>query len=651
MEICSIIRNCSITACLLFSMSCSRYGQDICEALRFAGDNRSELESVLRHYSEDKSDRLKHKAALYLVGNMTYHRSYPAEPYAEYCRTMDSISLTNMDNEAMIKAMEKISARFAPELKPIYDIRHITADYLIWNIEYSFFLWETVGWLQHLDFEEFCEYVLPYKCVDLQPMTHWKEDYAAQFRGDVSLIENVSSYRNNPRLAVLAHQIEVWRKIKMRDIPINCIKVFDIKTLSDMRYGNCYDRCVLGLMNSRSKGVPVTLDFTPAWPDRNGSHHWNNVLMPNRSNIDYEPFGTQLGDYHYSDCPFAKVYRNTYRANDNLLDVLRNEKFLPGSLSGALFSEDVTAEYCRTKDAKVSVKKTDSEYAYLCVFNGGEWTPVAVAKISHGHARFKNVGTGIIYTVATYEGGQQKIMDSPFLFNADGMIKYINADRNRTQDLHVVRKFPAFGHIYAIKKHLRGGIIEAADNPEFQNSRVMAKFSEWNLLAGAVKDVDTTALRYWRIVTLSDESDDFAELYFYERDSGKKLTGNIFYPNYSDNRNEHNNPFLICDGNPLTYFSVMQVRQWVGFDFGRTVQIGEIGYIRRGDGNDICPGQTYELYYWDAGKWQLHDVQKAEHVYIDFADVPADALYYIKCTTSGGQNRIFLYKDEEQVWY
>lgn len=42
-------------------------------ALRRAGDNRMELEKVLLHYSQEKKDSLKLKAACFLIENMPGH--------------------------------------------------------------------------------------------------------------------------------------------------------------------------------------------------------------------------------------------------------------------------------------------------------------------------------------------------------------------------------------------------------------------------------------------------------------------------------------------------------------------------------------------------------------------------------------------------
>ena len=77
----------------------------------------------------------------------------------------------------------------------------------------------------------------------------------------------------------------------------------------------------------------------------------------------------------------------------------------------------------------------------------------------------------------------------------------------------------------------------------------------------------------------------------------------------------------------------------------------KVAYIRRGDGNDICPGDVYELYYWKNNRWQLHDRQKADNVYLDFDEIPAGGLYFIRDSTRGAQNRTFIIKNGTVMWY
>lgn len=144
------------------------------------------------------------------------------------------------------------------------------------------------------------------------------------------------------------------------------------------------------------------------------------------------------------------------------------------------------------------------------------------------------------------------------------------------------------------------GRIEAADTPNFNHADSILGFPEWNLLAGEELIQDTIPHRYWRLLSSTSHPTDFAEIYFYERGTGKRLTGKIIHPNAPIRDSVRDTPKFICDNNPLTYFTVENTDRprWVGFDFGQPVSMEKVAYIRRGDGNDICPGDVYELYYW-----------------------------------------------------
>ena len=60
---------------LLVLASCNGHSE-LDKALRLSGDNRIELEKVIRHFSQDTSDSLKLKAALFLIENMPGLRLY-----------------------------------------------------------------------------------------------------------------------------------------------------------------------------------------------------------------------------------------------------------------------------------------------------------------------------------------------------------------------------------------------------------------------------------------------------------------------------------------------------------------------------------------------------------------------------------------------
>ncbi len=50
--------------------SCSKYPENVENALEIAGDNRSELEKVINHF-QDTEDSLKLESAYYLIATIT----------------------------------------------------------------------------------------------------------------------------------------------------------------------------------------------------------------------------------------------------------------------------------------------------------------------------------------------------------------------------------------------------------------------------------------------------------------------------------------------------------------------------------------------------------------------------------------------------
>lgn len=646
------------TLCLL-SVACTERHASLERALRYAGDNRAELEKVLAHYASDPADSLKLRAAQYLIENMPYHRSYPADVYHDYCTKMDSLFRNSEKGDTLVAAKASaISAEFEPRLKPVFDILEITSDYLIWNIDYSFEQWETSRFLQHLEFDDFCEYVLPYKCLEMQPIDDWKERWSKTWRGELDWQVEIDELKYNVRRATEAityfYKNSDSLRMEVRQISgMDHIDILNIETLAIQPYGTCLERSRLGLFNCRSKSLPVSFDFTPCWADRGGPHYWNNVYVSRRRSPDYEPFNKYPGAYHYPDNAMAKVYRMSYAPHPLLMEVVERGGNIPPSLS-ALFIRDVTAEYGRTTDITIPLlSDVDSQdgYAYLAVFDNSDWVPMDICRIKRRKASFNDVGLDILYMVVAYEDKKIKPLSHPFIVDVRKRVNYIKADTSRMQDVRLRRKFPAFSHIYGNVKYLHGGTIEAANDKYFVKPHVVAQFPANKFLAGEVCVTDTLPYRYWRLRSTGPQASDFAEIYFYDRDS--IVGGELYYPATVVRNERYDTPQHICDNDPLTYMTVDSTDcfRWAGFDFGKPVSLNKIAYIRRGDGNDICPGDEYEFYYWLNGEWHLHDKQTAENVYLDFKNVPCNGLYFIKGLSRGVQNRTFIYENGEVHWY
>ena len=108
------------------------------------------------------------------------------------------------------------------------------------------------------------------------------------------------------------------------------------------------------------------------------------------------------------------------------------------------------------------------------------------------------------------------------------------------------------------------------------------------------------------------------------------------------------------DGNLETWFEKRtRTEGWVGLDLGRGNEriITRVRFCPRSDTNFILEGDTYELFYWDEEQWNSAGSQVAVTGMLTFTDIPGETLYWLRNLTRGREERIFTYKDGQQVWW
>ena len=88
-----------------------------------------------------------------------------------------------------------------------------------------------------------------------------------------------------------------------------------------------------------------------------------------------------------------------------------------------------------------------------------------------------------------------------------------------------------------------------------------------------------------------------------------------------------------------------------GIDFGSPVNISEIFYLPKNDGNFITKGHDYELFYYDLDWKSLGRQTAPDYEPLTFENVPTHAVLLLKDHTKGHEERIFTYEHGEQVWW
>ena len=227
-------------------------------------------------------------------------------------------------------------------------------------------------------------------------------------------------------------------------------------TLIDKPFGTCIDYTFAATALLRSKGIPVSIDYTPQWPDRSMGHYWNTVLTERRKKYEFNGFESNPSEEHYPDAKFAKVFRMTYKPNSELLELIHQGRALPPTLSN-IFCKDVTDEYLETSDITVRLfpGRPEGDNVYLAVFNNFEWKPIYWGYVRGNKARFKGMGRNVLYLPVLWKNEKPIPVGDPFFLDMTGDIRYVRPDTTRHQNIRVNRKFPPLRHVCARREYLR----------------------------------------------------------------------------------------------------------------------------------------------------------------------------------------------------
>jgi len=252
------------------------YPADVESVLRKAGVNRPELENSIEYFKKSK-DPLKIKAVYFLISNMDIHYS---ESYywanREGARIeFDELRYPNLDSA--VAAFDVLKKRYGP-VHPVpqvlQDIRTIKSAFLIDNINRAF---EIKGnyYNNHISFDDFCEYVLPYR-VSTEPIQMWRYAYTERFK---PIIERNRGKNAKELLPYFASDFKQWFAntygTENRNEPLPRLGSMQLLL---RKKGACEDISDLVAFMMRSEGIPTSMDEVTYWATSTGRHFFNTVF-------------------------------------------------------------------------------------------------------------------------------------------------------------------------------------------------------------------------------------------------------------------------------------------------------------------------------------------------------------------------------------
>jgi len=478
----------SVFAILTFLTSCNTsIPNEVKSVLKFAGNNSKELNKVIDHFRNDE-DKRKLEAAFFLIANLKdqcHWEGEEKENYAKNFKEMDSIvQLGNGLLNHQWDSIQRLNGHTnLQNLKIIADVHVIKSEFLIKHINAAFKAW-SYPWAKNLGFKQFCEFILPYKLKNEHP-----EEWMTNIQKEYSWLLDSMSGSNDPKKACILLNKNLESKFYI-NARFECPWDMSYSELVKTHMGKCSHATQFAEYVMRAMGIPVVMDYTPHWANKNFSHQWNGLIYKNQT----IPFIGTESDPGKSKIMFTrtdwirrkrgKIFRITYNIQEkSLLALSDNAENLPIELASTHI-RDVTADYAPVSDIKIKLNDIikNKKLAFICVFNDQKWQPVFWGIIgSFNNITFKSMERDVMYLPTYYESGGYIPAGQPVLLTKEGTSVEIIPDCNKTTDIVVRKKYPedvsnnirkgeAYELFYWRDEWLSLGIVKASSDSLIYNN-------------------------------------------------------------------------------------------------------------------------------------------------------------------------------------
>ncbi len=315
----------------------------------------------------------------------------------------------------------------------LLDYEELDKEFLINNLKLTFKAREKYPWVKKYSFETFWKWVLPYRCANEIPEP-FREHFLNKFGKAVD-----SLHTDNPLAVARFLNREINKYIDFKDTYLRSVNLQPIDTIEKYGAGNFYDIAAYKVKVLRSFGIAAALDYTPFLADTNYGCAWATAFDDRGG--EYALFPNTTVAHLNRVGRMAKTYRRTFETLNNSLRAIKDIKKSTPPFLGHWDYLDITNPL-QAVDVTVQTDK-ETRFAYLAVFNDGEWHPVDWALADSLHlARFHNVGKNIVYLPVRMEKHKLYRLGAPFLLENSGRKNFLHPDYQHLTEIKVNRTAP-----------------------------------------------------------------------------------------------------------------------------------------------------------------------------------------------------------------
>jgi hypothetical protein len=628
------MKNISFIGVLVYFLaSFNNYSDKLESALKEAGENRAALEKVLAFYESKPQDSLKYKAAVFLVENLPYRFSCKSIP--GYEKAFDSINKYPIkgNREGMFKKIFKsipkndIFDTF--EITP--EINQITSQFLINTIDLSFIAWNKIPKSKRASFDDFCQYILPYKTANEPYEEGVREKLSKKYSWVQKNLQAGASLKTVVDSVAADFNFRV-----MNDIYKYYPQTLSISEVEKARVGVCSDGVNYLVNVFRSLGMVSAKDLTPHW----GNH----------PTLGHTWLYVKYGNEEYSTDVRGKVDLKTLLKEESIPKIYRESYLYKEQNLYHSLLDDVTINYI--SDVSISIPnlfKIPNSQPALCVFDrNNEWSPVASGSYENDNFNFNNIGDNVLYMAASQVDNELVPVNYPFFIDKNKKTSFFIPSESKKTSVILTRKCRLSSarnrkNVLEMKSSLNEGLFQGANKADFSDAETLYQIT--NFHSNQLKKVVLKSNKNFQYVRFysNGKKASLATLAFYGAD-GQKLKGEVIKKNI----NNFTWKWSAFDEDPLTYSGGKDFS--LGFAFTKPTTINSIEFQVQNDMNHIVIGNEYELFYWDK-HWKTLGTQIAKDTLLQYSKVPDNALFWLKNNTGGKEEQVFIIdKNKRQHW-
>ncbi|WP_458409714.1 hypothetical protein [Bacteroides congonensis] len=685
-----MIKNSLVITFFLFLLSgcASEVDKRVDTVLSISGANRTDLETVLKHY---KHESQKLKAAKFLIANMRYHHSYYSVKNPRQHPLLDSLTKAadslfyhsvymatdSFHNGNIQKLIDSVRIGFRKQndvrvseqsvkifWKEDYDFNWITAKQLINHIDHVFEWKRQMNSVRRLSTEDFYEYVLPYRSIPDNSLTDFSDIYFAFMDKYLKDLDKDSVQNVVQRYNFVINQLCKFFPLYPYEEEIGYQELFF--------YGfhDCIPIASYGVSILRACGIPAAVEFNACYKQFQGRHYHGVVLDKNGNWLAFNPESSipTSDNSSFDTKDILNIYRFMFsEQKDTPFFMEKNGEYVP-DIFDSPFLKDVTSHLLKTIPLILPYRETgNNNLAYLAAFNSGVPSgiiPVTWGKINRTkqNVTFSSVIPDRYYFPVYYSPfGKSFSFGEPFYLDKGGKIIKSHIE-GKADDVTLLRKFPMKQGLVDKAVKLIGTVIQASNDPGFQPCDTVGIIADTlqPYFQDIKLDMNKGPYQYYQIKTTDEyphaalsELEFITDIrYGYENviaasplpilSSRDTLSEDKTEVRLMDEPLERIKWKAEYDGNPQTS---PEPYPTIRFMLKKPQFVTKIRMMPLNADNGIIAGNQYELFCWNNGEWKKILSERARYNYITVS-IPSGSLLWLRNLT-GGKEELPFYVDSD----